>query len=293
MPHSVRRVSEREFIEDLPSILDAMDQPSIDGVNTWFISKAAREAGLKVAISGLGGDELLAGYESFSDLPRWRRRFGPFAAIPGVGRLARALIGFVAPRFAIEHPKVRALLEYSNTWAGTYLLRRGLFLPHELSGVMNPELAREGMRRLKPLELLARRITPDPGSNIRRVCALESSQYMRNQLLRDADWAGMAHGVEIRVPLVDMTLLRSIAPVIDGLGAGAGKAALAKAPSRPLPDDIVMRAKTGFGVPTGAWMASASARQAAGVEPKGLVSRRWSRVVLAGSDYAFREAYAA
>jgi asparagine synthase (glutamine-hydrolysing) len=293
MRHSVRRVSEREFIDDLPTILEAMDQPSIDGVNTWFISKAAREAGLKVAISGLGGDELLAGYKSFSDLPRWRRRFGPLAAIPGIGRLARALTGFVAPGFTVEHPKAPALLEYSNTWAGAYLLRRGLFLPHDLSEIMNPELAREGLRRLKPLKLLARSITPDPGTDIRRVCALESSQYMRNQLLRDADWAGMAHGVEIRVPLVDLTLLRSIAPAIDGLGAGAGKAALAKAPSRPLPDEIVRRAKTGFGVPTGRWMASAAARREAGVEPKGIVSRRWSRVVLASSDDVVREAYAA
>jgi asparagine synthase (glutamine-hydrolysing) len=292
MQHSVRRVSEREFIEDLPSILEAMDQPSIDGVNTWFISKAAREAGLKVAISGLGGDELLVGYESFSDLPQWRRRFGPIAAIPGVGPLARALIGFVAPGFVVKHPKVRALLEYSNTWPGTYLLRRGLFLPHELSEIMNSELAREGLRRLKPLELLARSITPDPGTDIRRVCALESSQYMRNQLLRDADWAGMAHGIEIRVPLVDLTLLRSIAPAIDSLGAGSGKAALARAPSRPLPEEIVTRAKTGFAVPTGSWMASAAARRGVGVEPKGLVSRRWSRVVLASSDKALQGAYA-
>ena len=293
MRHTVRRVGEREFLDDLPAILDAMDQPSIDGVNTWFISKAAREAGLKVAISGLGGDELFAGYQSFAQLPRWRGRFGPLAAIPGIGRLVRALLGVVAPRFAVEHPKARALLEFSNTWAGTYLLRRGLFLPHELSEIMSPELAREGLRRLKPLQLLARSITPDPGSNIRRVCALESSQYMRNQLLRDADWAGMAHGVEIRVPLVDVTLLRSIAPAIDGLGAGAGKAMLAKAPSLALPDDIVMRAKTGFGVPTGAWMVAAAARQTGVVEPKGLVSRRWSRVVLAGSEKPLRKAYAA
>ena len=66
--HIVRRVSEREFVEDLPAILEAMDQPSIDGVNTWFVSKAAKEAGLKVALSGLGGDELLAGYPSFCRL---------------------------------------------------------------------------------------------------------------------------------------------------------------------------------------------------------------------------------
>ena len=68
-------VSAGEFQSDLPAILAAMDQPSIDGINTWFVAKAAREAGLKVAISGLGGDELLAGYESFTDMPRWRRRF--------------------------------------------------------------------------------------------------------------------------------------------------------------------------------------------------------------------------
>ena len=87
--HILRRVSEQEFRHDLPAILDAMDQPSIDGVNTWFVAKAAKEAGLKVAISGLGGDELLAGYPSFVDLPRWRRRFGPLAAVPGLGELSR------------------------------------------------------------------------------------------------------------------------------------------------------------------------------------------------------------
>ncbi|HLJ65054.1 MAG TPA: asparagine synthase (glutamine-hydrolyzing), partial [Stellaceae bacterium] len=89
--HIVRRVDSSEFDEDLPAILEAMDQPSIDGINTWFVAKAAKEAGLKVALSGLGGDELLAGYPSFVDLPRWRRRFGLWAAIPGLGALFRML----------------------------------------------------------------------------------------------------------------------------------------------------------------------------------------------------------
>ena len=74
------------------TILDAMDQPSIDGVNAWFVAKAANEAGLKVALSGIGGDELLAGYPSFDDLPRWRRLLGPLAAIPGLGRLSRIML---------------------------------------------------------------------------------------------------------------------------------------------------------------------------------------------------------
>ena len=281
--HIVRRVSQQEFVEDLPLILEAMDQPSIDGVNTWFVSKAAKEAGLKVALSGLGGDELLAGYPSFLDLPRWRRRFGPLAAVPGLGLFARALIGTVAPGFARARPKALGVLEYSGNWAGAYLLRRGLFLPHELPEVMDAEIAREGLRRLKPLHRLAASLMPDPSSDVARVCVLESAHYMRNQLLRDADWAGMAHGLEIRVPLVDFTLLAALAPVIPVLTPGMGKAALAKAPIVFLPDEILTRAKSGFSVPTSGWMNSA----AGALEPtsrtsaaKGLASRRWSRAVL-------------
>ena len=173
--HIVRPLCEREFVEDLPAILEAMDQPSIDGVNTWFVSKAAKEAGLKVAISGLGGDELLAGYPSFLDLPRWHRRFGPLAAARG-RVLGPEAHGRCSPAFSRATPKALGVLEYSGSWAGTYLLRRGLFLPHELPEVMDPEIAREGLRRLRPLRRLAANLTPDPSSDVARVCVLESAQ---------------------------------------------------------------------------------------------------------------------
>jgi asparagine synthase (glutamine-hydrolysing) len=285
--HIVRRLSQQEFVDDLPLILEAMDQPSIDGVNAWFVSKAAMEAGLKVAISGLGGDELLGGYPSSLDIPRWRRQFGALAAVPGLGLFARKLIGRFAPSFSRTRPKALGLLEHSGTWAGAYLLRRGLFLPNELPEVMDAEMAREGMRRLRPLRRLGESLKPDPGSDIGRVCVLESAHYMRNQLLRDADWAGMAHSLEIRVPLVDITLLRALAPVITSFTQGAGKAALAEAPTVPLPNEIVTRAKTGFGVPTGAWMNAAAGEVPGAIgrvpEAKGLVSRRWSRAVVKGA----------
>jgi asparagine synthase (glutamine-hydrolysing) len=278
--HFVRRVDEHEFRKELPTIIEAMDQPSIDGVNTWFVAKAARELGLKVALSGLGGDELFAGYPSFVDLPRWRRRFGLFAAVPGLGRLARPLIRAVAPGLAREMPKALGLLEFARSWEGAYLLRRGLFLPRELKEVMDPDLAQEGLRRLKPLRRLADNLAPDPGSDVGRVCALESAHYMRNQLLRDADWAGMAHGVEIRVPIVDVTVLKSVAPVLPRLAPGSGKAAMAEAPSLRLPAAIVNRAKTGFVVPTHAW---ARTTQSQFIEreavTKGREARHWSRVV--------------
>jgi asparagine synthase (glutamine-hydrolysing) len=284
--HVVRRLSEQEFTKDLPAILEAMDQPSIDGVNTWFVSKAAKEAGLKVAISGLGGDELLGGYPSFVDVPRWRRWYGRLAGVPGLGLLVRRVLSRVAPDFSHARPKVLGVLEHSGTWAGAYLLRRGLFLPNELQEVMDAEVAREGMRRLDPFRRLGASLKPDPGSDVARVCALESAHYMRNQLLRDADWAGMAHSLEIRVPLVDFTLLRELAPAIPSIASGAGKAALAAVPTVPLPSDVVTRAKSGFSVPTGVWINAAIGDASDSITrvpaAKGIVSRRWSKTVLKG-----------
>lgn len=281
--HTVRRVDEREFMTDLPAIMEAMDQPSIDGVNTWFVAKAAKEAGLKVALSGLGGDELLAGYPSFTDVPAWHRRFGALARVPGLGRAARHLLAGFAPALAERRPKALGMLEHADTLAGAYLLRRGLFLPHELPRLLDPDLVREGLRRLKPVAALNALLEPDPGSDTARVCALESAHYMRNQLLRDADWAGMAHGIEIRVPLVDIVLLRRLAPFLPRLSPGAGKAALAAAPQMALPAGVLERAKTGFGVPTEAWMNAAAdgERRASRGQPKGLVSRAWARFLFA------------
>src|SRR5262249_12103178 len=89
--HTTRVVTEAEFAADLPHILEAMDQPSIDGINSWFVSKAARELGLKVAISGLGGDELFGGYPSFRDIPRWVDWLAVPSRIPFLGKSARLL----------------------------------------------------------------------------------------------------------------------------------------------------------------------------------------------------------
>jgi asparagine synthase (glutamine-hydrolysing) len=281
--HIVRHVSEKEFSDDLTAIFDAMDQPSIDGINTWFIAKAAKEAGLKVALSGIGGDELLAGYPSFADVPRWRRRYGALAKVPGAGGLARVVVRALTPRLARRQPKALGLFDYSSCLPGAYLLRRGLFLPNELDSIIDKAIAREGLRRLKPIRHLTSMITPDPGSDISRICALESSHYLRNQLLRDADWAGMAHSIEIRVPLVDADLLKGFAPAVATLVPGEGKAALAQSPSLPLPDHIIARAKTGFSVPTAAWMTNGLAKSvmaSLAVQSKGAISRDWSRFVL-------------
>ena len=205
--HTTRVVGENEFRSDLPAIIEAMDQPTIDGINVWFVSKAAHELGLKVAISGLGGDELFGGYSSFRDLPTWVRWMAAPSSIPFFGQvLRRAFRRMHGEKLGVS-PKVAGLVEFGGSYPGAYLLRRGIFMPWELPEVLGPDLAREGLERLDPINHIACTLAPDPVQPFARVATLESSLYMRNQLLRDTDWASMAHSLEVRVPLVDAVLL--------------------------------------------------------------------------------------
>lgn len=251
--HTIRVVREKEFHDDLPRIFEAMDQPTIDGINTWFVSKAARELGLKAAISGLGGDEIFGGYPSFRAIPRLVRLCAAPSHIPLLGdafRYFAASSGLTS----ILNPKVAGVPKYGGTFAGAYLLRRGLFLPWELSSVMDKNLVDEGLRRLQPLRHIATALEPMPRTNFGRVASLEASLYMRNQLLRDTDWASMAHSLEIRVPLVDVQLLRAAAPAMIALPNGAGKRCLANSPSLALPPEAIDRPKTGFDTPVKEWL---------------------------------------
>jgi asparagine synthase (glutamine-hydrolysing) len=251
--HTTRVVTESEFEADLPRILEAMDQPSIDGINTWFVSKAAKEMGLKVAVSGLGGDELFGGYPSFRDIPKWNSLMTLPSRIPFLGLVVRKAICAIGLSRLFKSPKAAGMVEYGGTFAGAYLLRRGLFMPWELDQVLAPEAVREGLRRLKPLGLVSAAITPRPTSSFAKVAALESSVYMRNQLLRDTDWASMGHSLEVRVPLVDATLLKVMAPLFLR-SAGATKSRLAQSPRIPLPATVTTRAKTGFTTPIVSWL---------------------------------------
>ena len=250
--HVTRRVSRAEFEQDLPAILHAMDQPSIDGVNTWFVSKAAAEQGLKVVVSGLGGDELFGGYPSFRDLPKWVSWLRVPGALPFAGVGLRKVFAPLTRMTGVS-AKAASLLEFGGTWDGAYLLRRGLFMPWELPRVMDAEMAREGLRRLRPLNWIRGALEPRQKSDFAVVACLESTLYLRNQLLRDADWAGMAHSLEIRVPLVDSKLLECIAALAPG-DKGWGKDRLARAPSQPLSGAVTDRTKTGFTTPIPEWM---------------------------------------
>ena len=236
-PHTTRRVNRDEFLADLPRLFASMDQPTIDGVNTWFISKAVAEAKVKIALTGLGGDELFGGYPSFSNVPRLVR----LMQLPLATRLAR--------HSPIGHAKLRRLGELGTGWPGAWLLQRGLFMPDELPALIGRQEAEEGLQRLDIVAHVARVLEPDPASAFGRVATLESSLYMRNQLLRDSDWASMAHSVEVRTPLVDVALLRQAAPVTIEHGRRCKQALGAD-----LPPWLRDRPKTAFFVPIGAWL---------------------------------------
>lgn len=249
--HRTQRIRNDDFRDQYGRLCGAMDQPTIDGVNTYFVSKVTADTGLKVAMSGLGGDEMFGGYASFTEIPKL---VGTLGAVPGMRCAGRAFRRIAAPVVsAFLSPKYASLFECSTSFSDAYLLRRALFMPWELPRLMDPEMAADGWKRLEAETGLRTQVdrirTPRA-----KISALETSWYMRSQLLRDSDWAGMAHSLEIRVPLVDTVFFRRIVRMLAS-DAPPGKRDMAGAPARALPAEILDRPKTGFAVPMREWLA--------------------------------------
>ncbi len=248
--HRISWVTRRDFENSYRNLVNAMDQPTIDGVNMYFVCKAAREAGLKAALSGVGGDEILGGYSDFTEIPRLTRALQWPSRIPGLGTATRGALAPLIARFG--SPKYASLLEYGGTSPDAYLLRRALFLPWELPRFLDPDLVRAGLEGLNVQSTL-RDALPDVSEPRLKVCSLVSAWYMRNQLLRDADWASMAHSIELRTPLADTSLWETVIRIVR-TGYPVGKQDLALTPTEHLPDPILKRTKTGFSIPVREWL---------------------------------------
>jgi len=254
--HVTTRIGREEFISVLDEFMQSMDQPTIDGLNTYLVSRCAAAQGLKVALSGLGGDELFGGYPSFYQIPRllyWGKKI-PLAG--PVGRTIERMLHILGP--SSISPKVAGLLTHSADIASAYLLRRALFLEGELELLLDESWLREGLERLSSRQALMQTIS-EKSTVHAQIAVLEACWYMRNQLLRDTDWSSMAHGLEVRVPFVDFSLLRRLAPAIAS-PLPPTKQDLA-ACGKGLPQSMLSRPKTGFTTPVRKWIDASVSRR--------------------------------
>lgn len=258
--HYTYVLSRKEFMEDLPKAFEVMDQPTIDGMNTYFVSKAAAQAGIKVILSGIGGDELFGGYPSFRTIPLMTTVISLLNRLPFLADVFQSFYSNFLGQILPLSPRTGGILKYGGDYAGAYFLRRGLFMPWELNKILEQEFFQEGLRRLDPIQHIKKVVTPDPKIAFARVASMESAIYLRTQLLRDADWAGMAHSLEIRTPYVDAVLLKSLGGVLAKYPSSHTlnrKHLLAGSLSVALPQKVLSRAKTGFTIPMREWLQAA------------------------------------
>jgi asparagine synthase (glutamine-hydrolysing) len=241
--HCEIRLGEERLLEMLPDAIAALDQPSMDGINTYVVSKAVKNAGVTVALSGLGGDELFAGYPSF-------RRALKFAALPKTSKRvlrAAASVGGSFSQGSVRREKFWQFVGSGGSAAEVYQISRQLFPRSFL-----PRMSTEGHRSEKASGGAEKDV-------VNAISRLELEGYMANTLLRDTDAMSMAHSLEVRVPFVDAKLVDYVLSLpgewkLDRRQNGVPKPLLADAIADLLPRDFLKRRKMGFTLPFERWL---------------------------------------
>jgi asparagine synthase (glutamine-hydrolysing) len=247
--HEVVPIRDRDLLGALPGLLDAMDQPTADGVNTYVVARAAADRGIKVLLSGVGGDELFGGYTTFRKAP-----------------LLAAHAGWLAPLSGLA---LRLGLGRSGPWeklsaAGAVTGLRDAYLLQRSIGMAAAGAADAGYGLSRPASEQLR--IPVGASAFHAVSWLETSFYLRNQLLRDADVMSAAHSIEVRVPFVDREVLRAAwaVPADMHMGRLTGRKRVLRAVLERWHGGRVGRGpKRGFVFPWRAWMQGPLGKQMA------------------------------
>lgn len=250
--HHEITVSQNDFLSAIPEALRAMDLPTMDGMNTYFVSREARAAGVKVALSGLGGDELFAGYSTFSNVPRMERFARVWKHVPGAVRRPFASAFAALSPATDQNRKLVSLARGNGRVLHPYFLSRMLFTPGQ-SDLLFPASSAASDRANTSLRAILDEARSLDAVN--RVSYLELRCYMINTLLRDSDFMSMSQGLEVRVPLIDHRLAKTVLaiPGVWKLGH-TPKHLLVGTLDDSLPDEIVHRAKRGFTLPFEHWL---------------------------------------
>lgn len=247
--HTAIQLSAAHFLQTIPEALHAMDHPSGDGPNTYVVSKATRDAGVKMALSGLGGDEVFAGYDVFKRMKTlehqsWLNKI-PTSLRKNFGSLLKSL----KPSAASEK-LAAALAQQRIDLAHFYPLTRQVLYENEVQ-----QLLKYGQSASNPVQLLAQAVGGIRMPTLSKVSVLEMSTYMQNILLRDADQMSMAHALEIRVPFLDHRLIEFVLGVSDNHKyPHTPKELLTSSMGDLIPREIIDRPKMGFTFPWALWM---------------------------------------
>ena len=257
--HTEISLGESDVVAQIPEALASVDHPSGDGTNTFVISRAVREAGLKVALSGLGGDEFFGGYPSFRRL----RRVAAFArAWRHSPALMRRVAGHAIRRLggsSVASIKTAAVLESDGTLPQTYPILRQLFPEAQRIDLLGAEIVAGSRHQGDPyVYLLQRTIDREAELDLMSLVSYaEARTYMHDVLLRDTDQMSMSRGLEVRVPLLDHRLVEHLMRMPESAKStaqGPPKALLIESLAHALPPFCVDRPKRGFVLPLDIWM---------------------------------------
>ncbi|RZL61761.1 MAG: asparagine synthase (glutamine-hydrolyzing) [Pedobacter sp.] len=236
--HISYTVTAKDFEENIAQIFQDMDQPSNDGINSWFVNKVAKENGLKAVLSGIGADELFGGYPSF-------KRHSIIKALQKAPRFILRLAKYLPN----DKLKRISFLAYKNP-IGEYLFLRGFYTPNVVSQLLGvTEKQVEKLLSQYPIHKEIEKLSAED-----RISWFETNLYMQNQLLKDTDYMSMAHGVEVRVPFLDQDVVSAAQELpTKSRFSQQPKSLLIAAYRKLLPEAIWNRPKKGFTFPFQQW----------------------------------------